>query len=474
MSLVLNQESTEPLGMSIFAQTILKIAMEEGDFISEQTMKELEEMVQPALLPGKYSAASPGRVEITQEQLESVKTVCDVVKGLVDAGSFISEKLGKYLGPIGTVAGVVKDIIDFFKEEEEDPVMKELGELKKQLTALSQKMTAQFDDLKSFIVEQNFYDRYTTVMSTLFMYMLDTMNERSKKSVTLFAEVYNESKPQKLVYEMLSKLEQESTNPLKWAMKGDNLQSKATFKKWKGILEGVLTEALFLEVYASGLLPDVDSYGVNKILEKIARYQELCKEWDAYYLTTPNYWPAGVEKLVNDVQENKSLDSKDDKVDAVWKGIESIHTNSKFFAICLPNAHIWRYYKQFDSQAIVSDREGFVIIVYRSTGKPVRDREWLKNYMSTEMKLTREVEGWQWNHWSIVRTHLQQNKVDKNGKFFGTFYLVVAQKKDFIAVRYSDIDGWEYGPGFFTFDSQLLAHDGLTRSFFPMFYLLGD
>ena len=99
---------------------------------------------------------------------------------------------------------------------------------------------------------------------------------------------------------MLSKLEQESTNPLKWAMKGDNLQGKGTFKKWKGILEGVLTEAvcslnlstsyrnenfqLFLEVYASGLLPDVDSYGVNKILEKIARYQELVKEWDAYYL----------------------------------------------------------------------------------------------------------------------------------------------------------------------------------------------
>ncbi|EFP10444.1 hypothetical protein CRE_22946 [Caenorhabditis remanei] len=77
---------------------------------------------------------------------------------MVEVGKFASDIMGKYLGPIGTVAGFVKDIIEHFEEKKEDPVLREIKELSMQLSALSQKMTTHFDDLKSFVVEQNFYD----------------------------------------------------------------------------------------------------------------------------------------------------------------------------------------------------------------------------------------------------------------------------------------------------------------------------
>ncbi|EFO86820.1 hypothetical protein CRE_04713 [Caenorhabditis remanei] len=486
-------EDEQPFELSPFILAIMKIAREEGDYISEQTLRELEEKVTPEIVPHKHAAlvASPKRIEITQEHLDTVKKVVDVVKVMVKVGSFLSEKVGKYIGPIGTVAGVVKDIVEYFEPKKDDPVLTELGELKKQLTAvskcllmsqsnislqLSQKMTAHFDDLKSFVVEQDFYNRYTISISTLYEYMLDTLTERTNESVKLFEEVYGKNKPQQLVYDMLIKLELEAANPLKWAMKGDNLQSKETFNKWKNILESVLTEALFLEIYASGLLQGVGSHGVNRILEKIARYDELVKQWNEHYLTTEDFWPKGVETLVNEVHENRNLTSKDDKIEVLWKGIESIHTNFKFYAAVFPRDHIWHHYKHYESQAIVSDREGFVIVVYRSKVKEpyVRDRAFLRRCVERDDLRQRHTQSWQFNHWQIVRNYYNDYPIVENSaKFYGTFHLVVAQSKSIIASRYSETENSPCGPGYITYDAELEVFDGFTRSTFPLFLLHG-
>ncbi|KAF1763367.1 hypothetical protein GCK72_011633 [Caenorhabditis remanei] len=467
--LLKNSEKKED--MSLFIRTITKLAMEEGDFISQGTLKELEEMLRPDEL--SESRDKLVGVDITPEQVETIKKVCEVVKGLVTVGKFVCDKLGPFLGPVGTVAGVVLDIISYLQPKEDDPVLKELRDLKNQLTALSQKMTTQFDDLKSFIVEQEFLNRYTISMTKLFMYMTDTMSERTKESVNLFEEIYTKAKPQELVYEMLAKLEQESTNPLKWAMKGDNLQSKATFEKWKGILESVLTEALFLETYAAGLLPSIGQHGVNKILEKIARYVELAKQWDEYYLNTETFWPAGVKKLVNDIHENRSLRTKEDIIEVLWKGIESIYTNFQFYAVVLPDEHIYAYYKHYEDQAIVSAREGFVIMVYRSARNPQATKEWLEYTVKDYLMIDTATEHFEVNKWTVVRNHYKQKKVDTIGRFFGSFYFVVAQDRDHVASRFSKIDGWDCGPGFLTYDAHLLVSYCIGLEKFPIFFLFG-
>ncbi|KAF1762364.1 hypothetical protein GCK72_010626 [Caenorhabditis remanei] len=468
-----SKDVENPIKLSPFLVTITKIAMEEGDYISHQTLTELEEMVTPDKIPQKrgHVVVRLG-FEITNDQLDTVKKVISVVKDCLEIGGFISEKLGKFLGPIGAVAGLVSDLIDLFEPEKEDPVMKELGELKKQLTALSQKMTAHFDDLKSFIVEQNFYDKYTTSLTKLYMYMLDTLTHRTKESVKTFEEIYRKNKPQELVYEMLAKLEQDSTNPLRWAMKGDHLQSKATFQKWKNILEGAISEALFLETYASGLLPDVGKHGINMILEKIGRFQEIVKKWDDYYLNTDDFWPKGVQKLVDEVHENKSLSSKNDKIDEIWKGILSIHTNFKFYVVVVSTDHIVRYYKHYEDQAITSSREGFHIMVYRSARKQARDKRWLDQYMFENMEESRS-ETFQFDHWQIVRNHLSQDNIDRIGKYLGTFYFVVGQSSNHIASKFSIMDGSD-GPGCFTFSATLECSDGFSSTTASLFKLYGN
>ena len=41
---------------------------------------------------------------------------------------------------------------------------------------------------------------------------------------------------------------------------------------------------------------------------------------------TPTYWPKGIENFVNDVQDDPSLGTHQDKVDEIWKGLETIQT----------------------------------------------------------------------------------------------------------------------------------------------------
>ncbi|KAF1759799.1 hypothetical protein GCK72_016266 [Caenorhabditis remanei] len=458
-------QEEKPLKLSPFLMAITKIAEEEGDFISEKVLKELEQMVTPdASLRSAMQYASltgPG-FEITDERAETIKTVITVIKGLAEAGGFISEKFGKYLGPIGTAAGVVKDIVEFFQDEKPDPVMKELGELKNQLTALSDKMSVHFNALESFMVKQEFYKNYTVAMTSMMSFMMDT-TDGSKESVDLFKKIYDERRPQTLVYDMLAELELDDRNPLKLAMKGDNLQSKNTFKKWKDILEGALSQALFLEVYASGLFPEVGNYGTTKILEKIARYQQLVEEWDYHF------W--GVEKLVNDVHDDRNLKTKDEKMEVLWKGIESIHTQFKFYAVVVPSEHIIRWYKHFEAQAIVSDRNGFTIMVYRHTGKMVRTMSWLYNYIGEHLHEERS-DFMQFNNWQSVRNHFSDDNVAKIGKYTGTFVFIIAQSKSLIALKYSRFLG-NKGPGVHTFDATLTTTGGFTIETFPVFKFLG-
>ncbi|EFP04322.1 hypothetical protein CRE_16493 [Caenorhabditis remanei] len=306
--------------------------------------------------------------------------------------------------------------------------------------------------------------------------MQDTLNDLSTDSIEKFEANYKKSDPQNLVYEIMTKLEQESTNPLKWAMKGDYLKSRDTFNKWKEILDSVLAEALFLEIYASALFPKVGQHGITKILEKTARYKEMLKEWEEDYLTKEYFWPEGIEQLMNEVHDKKSLSTKEAKVNKIWAGIESIMTNCKFYAVVVNSGHIYTLAELTrNTRAVISERNGFVIMIYHNSKKPRKQNEyvWLKEIVPVWNKRAKVLDAFNFNHWSMVRRYMEEDNIARLGHSVAAFIFAVAQSKEHIAVRYSKMDDGSLGPGHFTFDGYVVCDDAITKTTQPIFYLLG-
>lgn len=144
---------------------------------------------------------------------------------------------------------------------------------------------------------------------------------------------------------MLIKLESDVTNPLKVSMAGDELTSKATFQKWKDVLNSTLSQfvssikhlhtltvdfKLLLECFAMGFLHPKDESDSKKIIEKITYYTTLVEQWEKHYLNDRPYWPK-LKKYVERIQGEGSFDKDEDMATELKKGLDSILTEYVIF-----------------------------------------------------------------------------------------------------------------------------------------------
>ncbi|CAP39165.2 Protein CBG22613 [Caenorhabditis briggsae] len=158
----------------------------------------------------------------------------------------------------------------------------------------SDKMAWEFDSLKAFIVENEFYGDLAQTASTLMKFMQETINKPCQDSYEIFKDVSQKTPPLMYAYKMISLLEQESTNPLKMAMKADRLRSKATYDKWRTIIDAVITQF-----------------------------------WRDEYKET--YWDTVIAWLVHDTQDNHQDVGNAEKANMLQSSLDQILTDDSFY-----------------------------------------------------------------------------------------------------------------------------------------------
>ncbi|CAI2325856.1 unnamed protein product [Caenorhabditis sp. 36 PRJEB53466] len=445
-------QPTRPL-----TKTILQIAKEEGDVLSQESLKLIDRST-PTVR--NYSSSS----EDVAEAMEKIKEWIDITKEFSDAGAVFFEKLADNLEVFGTMGSLVKVFITLTQPHKEDPIMKELGVLKNQLQTLSDSMTHQFSELKGFIVEQQFFSSYAHKATVLFEYMLDTLTTAHPKAKELFETEYNSRLPVTFVTEMLAMLETDATNPLKVNMNGDELMSSATFNKWTDVLNSTLTQFLVLETFAAGFLHPDDKYMEQKIIEKIARFVTLVKNWDNDYRTGSHYWPKCVEQLVYKIQDDSSFRRDEDKIEEIQKGLLKIHTNDLFYVVCFAPNLPWHRVIFRPEQVFCSlKRGGYNVFVYRCTKYAPEDVKRLTDRMHSRMMNFRTRQNY--DAW-LVEAYLYgwtNNSLGENA-----FIMVITSGN--VATRWPK--NVSNGPGVFTYESRL-RKTSLFGGTYPVYIFVG-
>ncbi|CAB07684.2 Helo_like_N domain-containing protein [Caenorhabditis elegans] len=293
--------------------------------------------------------------------------------GIIDdglaIGSFSFSKIADKLLEIAAWGSFIKDMIGVLNPDKPDPVMLKLIELDKKITQLSDKMSWEFDSLKAFIVEHEFYADLVQTASTLMKFMQDTVKDPCKDSYAIFRDVSQKSPPLQYAYKMISLLEQESTNPLKMAMKADPLRTSETFDKWRNIIDGVITQFLFLETYINGIFWDKNMYGPKLLTERITHLNEQMDAWREDY--EDSYWDTVVERMVHDIQDRyeNSNASNEEKSKMIADNLVAGISNECYYVMVYDDCGGYAHHAYYGvrSRYIVSFRRGKCnAAVYRS------------------------------------------------------------------------------------------------------------
>ncbi|CAL2043439.1 unnamed protein product [Caenorhabditis brenneri] len=199
--------------------------------------------------------------------------------------------------------------------------------------------------------------------------MQDTISNPCEHSYGIFKNECERTPPLRFAMDFISQLEQESTNPLKMAMKADPLKTSVTFNKWKNIIDGVLGEFLFLETYLNGMFWNSNMYGPNSLKERIQKLNKEMNQWYEDY-HDQNEGCGGVKQLVEEIQDNNMHIGNHEKADLLQRRIDEILTNNAFYILVYNDCggfgnHAFSYEKD---QFISSFRRGKCnVVVCRTT-----------------------------------------------------------------------------------------------------------
>uniref|UniRef100_A0A1I7UWL9 SH3 domain-containing protein n=2 Tax=Caenorhabditis tropicalis TaxID=1561998 RepID=A0A1I7UWL9_9PELO len=170
-------------------------------------------------------------------------------------------------------------------------------------------------------------------------------------------------------------------------MNEDVFKKTETFEKWYGILDGVLTEFLFLESFSNGLSWGQNMYGPNSLAKKVQRIITKFDYWrDEYKI---NYWPETVQQLVYRVQDQNSNFSNKQKAEKLQNILNQILTDDSFLVMVYDNCEGYdnRSFKCDDNQLVSSiGRGGSNVLVYRS-------KHWNRVRVEDVDRMMKEVES---------------------------------------------------------------------------------
>ncbi|CAO4381257.1 unnamed protein product [Caenorhabditis nigoni] len=296
-----------------------------------------------------------------------VNDIITIINDGLNIGSFKFADIADKLLMIAGCGTFLKDMIGILNPDKPDPVMLMLFELDRKINQLSDKMAWEFDSLKAFIVENEFYADLAQTASTLMKFMQDTMNKPCQESYEIFKDVSQKTPPLLYAYKMISLLEQESTNPLKMAMKADRLRSKATYDKWRTIIDAVITQFLFLETYINGMFWGGNMYGPNQLKSRIEALNKSMDQWRDEYKDT--YWDTVIAWLVHDTQDNHQDVGNAEKANMLQNSLDQILTDDSFYLMVYNDCSGYENHAFYGAgdQYFVSFRRGKCnVAIYRS------------------------------------------------------------------------------------------------------------
>uniref|UniRef100_A0A1I7V3G3 Helo_like_N domain-containing protein n=1 Tax=Caenorhabditis tropicalis TaxID=1561998 RepID=A0A1I7V3G3_9PELO len=260
------------------------------------------------------------------ENLEHVTNTITLANDLIGLHArYATKEVMNRLLTISGLGSFIKDIISIGKPSQPNPVIQKLEVLDRKIGELSHKMTYLFDDLKSFMSAHSFFKKFASCASTLTKLMQDTISNPCVHSKEIFRKECESTPPLRFALEFISQLEQEFTNPLKMAMKADPLRTRTTFEKWRGIIDGVLAQFLYLETYLNGMFWDSNMYGPRNLEKRINELKEEMNRWYEDYQDANEGWD-GVKQMIEEVQDGYEHVGNHEKSDILQQRLDDILT----------------------------------------------------------------------------------------------------------------------------------------------------
>ncbi|CAL2030202.1 unnamed protein product [Caenorhabditis brenneri] len=289
----------------------------------------------------------------------------DALKDAADGSLFFVSKLSPQFAAIVAVGLGVKNLINFKSNGGTKPDIAELKELQARIETLDQKMANHVNSMQAFFVKFDFFKTYVTPTSSM-MKTVRQSKSGSKILYDLFKSEYETKQPLILSNNILTTLEQETTNPVTKSMEADDLMSTAVFDQWKTLIDGLFVELIYIESYASGLFNDGN---LEKKAWIDANYEKICKlfdKWKTNYERNALYWPDKIRQFVEKIQVGHKSKTSRQKAELIQKGLETVLTNEIFYIIVFRSEYGHGKYSSKEDQFFLSERGDSKVIIYRS------------------------------------------------------------------------------------------------------------
>ncbi|CAL2047664.1 unnamed protein product [Caenorhabditis brenneri] len=302
------------------------------------------------------SDGTPKLVEVAQvtihpramgpEEIKDAAEKCsksiDVIKALLDIGKagigFLKKKETQELwtGRLEMVSGVgtiLKGVLKFIPGPP-NPMVEELQNLADAVEELEKKISNNFDEMKMYISEVNFFVKIMSPTVVLTRYMMDCMKDPGQRALQNFKKAYEKHSPIQLAYNLKSYLEQKSTNPLKMAMDAEKIKTVATFSKWEDIIGRILGQFLVLEAFGSGLLGIKGSFNWDRLFDSTGYIVDSMEKWKQEYKKDKScnelYWEEMRGFLGPWLDKNAKL-SNAEKADFIKNKLDKYLTDDAFY-----------------------------------------------------------------------------------------------------------------------------------------------
>uniref|UniRef100_A0A1I7V0Q3 Endotoxin_N domain-containing protein n=1 Tax=Caenorhabditis tropicalis TaxID=1561998 RepID=A0A1I7V0Q3_9PELO len=371
------------------------------DLDPENQKQILIEFIQPILL-----SAPADR----HDTIRYIDASLDIINGCLKIGSFAFPPAAPVLLAIAGVGSFIQSLLKMIPDNRPNEVVERYKKLEAAINQLNDKLNEQFAELQSFITENHFETAITAEASVLMQYMRNCMKYQNKEDVDNFRRAYDKMSPLTLVYQMVSLLDGNSANPLLMAMGAEKVKTKATFNKWKTIINSVMGEMLFMEAFASGLLNETpDEHNRNMVVKEWEDLNKRIDDWENDFKKDESYWSDAKTFLEDYIQKHTNLNNIQ-KGEEIKKRLDTYLTSDAFY-ICVFNQTEWNkaynYHVLKDKDLIGSWGKGRChAFIYRSrTGSRMN----YQSYEALRMKMRDCEEGklkWTGNLDGILKKQL--------------------------------------------------------------------
>uniref|UniRef100_A0A1I7TVU1 WSN domain-containing protein n=1 Tax=Caenorhabditis tropicalis TaxID=1561998 RepID=A0A1I7TVU1_9PELO len=280
----------------------------------------------------------PMTLEEVKEAADYLDKSIDVAKSLIDIGKasleFLKDEKVKKLwnDRLSVVAGV-GDIIKgltLIIPGPENPMVGQLKDMADRIEELGDKVSNNFDEMKALITEVNFFVNILSPTFVLTRYMRDCFKNVGPEAKENFTKAYKKHPPIKLVYNLMSCLEQKSTNPIRMAMDAEKAKTKATFKKWEDIISRIMGQFMFLEAFASGLLGTKSKATCEILLTRSTEVFDQMNKWKEEYKKDQGYWEH-LKVVLKDYVEKNSRLGLAERAEGIKAELEKYLTSDAFY-----------------------------------------------------------------------------------------------------------------------------------------------